>query len=97
MKNKLITYLCLAAFCLAGTNSAFANVSSDPAMVVADAVIVRPVCLVATIVGSAFFVVALPFAATSKTVKSTAHTLVVMPARATFTRPMGDIDMLVDY
>jgi len=95
MKNKLITFVCLAAFCLAGTNSSFA--SADPAMVVADAVLVRPVCLVATIVGGAFFVVALPFAATSKTVKSTAHTLVVIPAKATFTRPMGDIDVLVDY
>ena len=97
MKNKLITFVCLVAFCQAGTNSSFAAASADPAMVVADAVIVRPFCLVATIVGSAFFVVALPFAATSKTVKSTAHTLVVIPAKATFTRPMGDIDVLVDY
>jgi len=46
----------------------------------------------ATVVGSAVFVVTLPFAALSKSVKSTAHALVVVPAEATFSRPLGDFD-----
>jgi len=66
-------------------------------MVVADVVIVRPVCLVATIIGSVFFVVSLPIAAISKSVKTTADVLVVNPAKATFTRQMGDLDALMDY
>ena len=82
---------------MAGTTSAQAEVSNDPAMVVVDAVVVRPLCFVATIVGSAFFVVSLPVAATSKSIKRTAHVLVVSPARATFTRPMGDLEDLMDY
>ena len=39
-------------------------------------------------------VVALPFAATSGSVKKTADTLVVHPAAATFTRPLGDFTTL---
>ena len=97
MKKKLITVLCLLAFCVAGPNSTFAKSRPDPAYVVADAVVVRPLCFVATIIGSAFFVVSLPVAATSRSVKLSADALVMTPARATFTRPLGDIDALVDY
>ena len=97
MKTKLITFLCVLAFCFAATNSTLAQTRPDPAMVVADVVIVRPVCLVATIVGSVFFVVSWPIAALSKSVKTTADVLVVSPAKATFTRPMGDLDALMDY
>ena len=62
--------------------------------VAADALVVRPTCLVATIVGSVVFVVALPWAAASKSIKKTANALVVAPANATFSRPMGDMDAL---
>jgi hypothetical protein len=65
--------------------------------VAADAIVVRPACLVATAVGSVVFVVALPWAALSKSVKKTADALVVKPANATFTRPMGDVDALKEY
>jgi len=97
MKNKLITSLFLAAFAVPATNSSFARTRPDPAIVVADAIVVRPLCFVATIVGSVFFVVSLPIAATSRSVKPTADALVVTPARATFTRPLGDIEALIDY
>ena len=62
----------------------------------ADALVVRPVCLVATVIGSAVFVVALPWAAASGSIKKAAHALVVRPAAATFTRPLGDMDALMD-
>jgi len=42
------------------------------------------------VLGSAVFVVALPVAAISGSVGRTADTLVVGPAQATFTRPLGD-------
>lgn len=97
MKTKLITFLCAIAFCFTATNSTLAQTRPDPAAVVADVVVVRPVCLVATIVGSVFFVVSWPIAAISKSVKTTADVLVVSPAKATFTRQMGDLDALMDY
>jgi hypothetical protein len=55
-------------------------------------VVARPACFAATVVGSAFFVVALPFALASKSVNRAAEALVVKPAKATFTRPLGDFE-----
>ncbi len=61
---------------------------------IADVTLVRPGCFIATIIGSVFFVVALPFSAASGSVKETAATLVVQPAQATFSRPVGDFTSL---
>lgn len=61
---------------------------------VGDVIVVRPACFLATIVGSAIFVISLPIAATSKSIHKAAHTFVVRPARATFTRPLGDLEDL---
>ena len=60
----------------------------------ADLVLARPLCFAATAVGSALFIVALPFAAMSKSVNRTAKTMVGKPAQATFTRPLGDFSTL---
>lgn len=96
MKSKLLTLICVLAICLGSVTPAAANENSS-LDVVADVFLVRPGCFVATVVGSAIFVVALPVAAISKSVHSTAHTLVVIPAKATFSRPVGDLDALMDY
>lgn len=94
MKTKLLTALCaIALLCTATPASANDDKSLD---VVADVGLVRPGCLLATVGGTALFVLTLPFAAASKSVKKTAHTLVTMPAKATFTRPLGDFETLQD-
>jgi len=80
---------------LASTTSVRAADGGGAAMV-ADVALVRPVALAATAVGSVFFVICLPIAAMSNGVKSTAHALVVRPAKAAITRPMGDFDALLD-
>ena len=92
MKTKLITVLCTATLLLATAAPTIAAPSHDPDVVAADVVVMRPALLAATVVGSAIFIVSLPAAALSKSVKSTAHALVVAPAKATFTRPIGDFD-----
>jgi len=55
-----------------------------------DAILGRPLGLAATAVGTALFIVALPFAALGGNVKPVAQTLVVDPFKFTFTRPLGD-------
>jgi hypothetical protein len=90
MKTQLITALCAAAILSMGANTASAA-SDDDLKVATDTLVLRPACLAVTIVGSGLFVVSLPFAAMSHSVKKTAHVLVVRPARATFTRPLGDM------
>ncbi len=95
MKRKVIAVACALALGLTGTSQAFAGGSSyyaDPEDIVVDVVLVRPICFVATILGSALFVVSLPVAATSKSVHATGEALVAKPAWATFTRPIGDMD-----
>ncbi len=96
MKTKLITAVCAAAIGCLSASSAQAYTQSDPTAVAADALLGRPLCFAATVVGSAIFVVSLPVAIPSKSVHSAAETLVVKPARATFIRPLGDFDYQSD-
>lgn len=60
--------------------------------VLVDAVIARPIGLLATIAGAAAFVVSLPFTLPSKSVDRAKEALVVTPARYTFKRPIGQLD-----
>jgi hypothetical protein len=92
MKTKLTTILLMALMCWGGTTTTRA--SEDALMVTGDVVIARPACLLATLVGTVIFVVALPIAATSGSVHDTADALVKQPAAATFTRPLGDFSSL---
>ena len=57
---------------------------------IADVLIARPAGLVAIVIGTAAFIVALPFAAISGSVEPVARTLVAEPFKFTFTRPVGD-------
>jgi hypothetical protein len=92
MKIKLLTVICVCLMGLGSVNTSRA--SEDPLDVVGDVALARPGCFLATVLGSAVFVIALPFAAASGSVKATADTLVVQPAKATFTRPLGDFTSL---
>jgi hypothetical protein len=97
MKAKLVTTICVLAIGLGCAVSSSAQENGGPMEVAADAIVVRPACLVATVVGSAVFVLALPWAAASNSVKKAADALVMKPANATFKRRMGDMDALKDY
>jgi len=96
MRAKLLTTICVLAVGFGSTASSFAGEESNPLEVTADVLVVRPACLVATVVGSAVFVIALPAGLLSNSVHKMADTLVVKPAKATFTRPVGDMEDLMD-
>lgn len=55
----------------------------------ADAIAVRPLMFVGTILGTGVFVVSLPFSALGGNVGEAADTLVVTPFKATFVRCLG--------
>ena len=57
----------------------------------ADAILVRPLGIVATVFGTAVFIVALPFSLLGGNTEATYQSLVVEPAKFTFQRPLGDI------
>ncbi|WP_245888821.1 hypothetical protein [Halomonas denitrificans] len=56
---------------------------------IADAVIARPLLAVATLGGTAVFLVSLPFSALGGNVDAAAETLIKTPAEATFRRCLG--------
>ena len=89
MKTKALILLCAITMGMGNLTVSRAG-SEDDIATIADVTVVRPGCFLATVFGSAIFVVALPIAAISGSVRSTADTLVVGPAQATFTRPIGD-------
>jgi hypothetical protein len=60
--------------------------------IVADLFLLRPVGIVATIFGSACFVLSLPISAPTQTSGTTWKKLVADPAKFTFARPMGHIE-----
>ena len=67
------------------------TVSGDRATdMVVDAVVIRPLGLVTTVIGTVLTVVALPFTIPSGSVEASARELIVKPAEYTFKRPLGD-------
>lgn len=56
----------------------------------ADFLVARPLGFVSTVVGSALFVVSLPFSAAGGNVDAASEKMVKEPARFTFTRPLGE-------
>ena len=94
MKSKIVTAICVLAllFGSAATSSAQEDIE-----MMADVALVRPGCFIATAVGSVFFVVSLPIAAMSRSVKRSAHVFVCRPAWNTFCRPLGEMHQMEDY
>jgi hypothetical protein len=94
--KALTTFLCVLALVLAGTSSSLAQEKPSLPTKVADAVVVRPISFASTVIGSAFFVIALPVTSLMKQNKPVARVLVTHPAWATFQRPLGDMDAMAD-
>lgn len=67
------------------------TVSGDKATdMVVDLVVVRPLGLAATVIGTVLTVVALPFTLPGGNAGASAHELIVRPAEYTFNRPLGE-------
>ncbi len=94
MTNRLITGLLglvlLAAACPVLADEA-GTVSGDKGMdILVDAAVLRPLGIVATVLGAAVTVVTLPFSLPTGSAGSAAHAMIVEPAEYTFNRPLGD-------
>ena len=73
---------------LAQSKTADINVSAEA--MTADLLVIRPLGIVASVVGSAIFIVSLPFSALGGNTKIACQKLVKDPAKFTFKRPLGD-------
>ncbi|MBJ6136484.1 MULTISPECIES: hypothetical protein [Marinobacter] len=79
---------CLLAFSSMGHARAIDESPSALAMTT-DAVLLRPALLATTIVGTAVYLVSLPFSALGGNAGEAGEVLVVGPAKATFVRCLG--------
>lgn len=57
-----------------------------------DAFLLRPLGLAATVLGTAAFIVTLPFSLPTRSADDAAQVLVVKPAAYTFARPLGEVE-----
>ncbi|MBW1890802.1 MAG: hypothetical protein JRI93_09815 [Deltaproteobacteria bacterium] len=65
-----------------------AEISTEEMVI--DALFVRPLGIIATIIGAGFFVISLPFSLLGRNAGEAASKLVVDPAKFTFARPLGE-------
>jgi hypothetical protein len=95
MKSVLVATLIAALVCLpfATPEPAYGQEPGQPSVgsTWIDALIYRPVGLVAIPVGAVLFVLTVPFAALGGNVGQAWNGLVVVPVKYTFARPLGDI------
>src|SRR5215210_6976635 len=88
MKVRLASTLSAAVLLLPTSNLSAADYEKDfdytPGAVAVDAVIVRPLCLGATVVGTSLFVATLPITAIARSVDKSARALMGVPAHHTF-------------
>jgi hypothetical protein len=95
MKSRSLTVLVLLASLAISTTRLHANVPTghsdySPDSMAIDAVVARPLCFAATIVGMGLFVASLPVTLVSGSTEKAAKTLVGKPAYLTFTRKLGN-------
>ena len=89
---KIILTILLVMVMLFSSAPAFAASSDiDGVDIVIDTVALRPLGIVSTAFGTAFFVVSLPFAAITGSVGTSFELLVKDPFDYTFRRPLGQI------
>ena len=89
---KIITIACLfIALCAGNVSGALPEERPEAFAMVID-VPIRILSLGLTMVGTAFFIVALPFALSSASTGDAWDALVAEPFQFTFTRPLGKFD-----
>lgn len=95
LRRAVMTISCVAL--IAGSVQAmaqndFAADDPDSGDMLADLVFVRPLALVGTVLGTATFILALPFTLPSGGVQKSAHAFVGNPFEYTFNRRLGDFN-----
>ena len=93
---KKTVAILLALMIMLTSSAVFAKDKPSAGNIIGDMVLLRPIGLCTIVIGTAFFIVTLPIAATSQSTKQTAQVLVADPFKFTFTRPLGEIDQGFD-
>ena len=95
-KRSLVLILALILVCVSVGSAIAARTElgtreESAARIAADAILVRPLSLVATAIGTALFFASLPFSIMGGNVNIAAKKLIGEPAQYTFLRPLGEL------
>jgi hypothetical protein len=90
----VLLFFCATSLVHATTHSSYITRTEDVSAeeMIVDGLLLRPGGIVATVVGTAVFVVTLPFSIPTRSVDKAAQKLIVDPAKYTFVRPLGQIE-----
>ena len=94
-KSLMVFGVIAALICGPFASAAFADEYSEAkepggGAMVYDFLVVRPIGLAATVIGSVFWVVSMPFSASGDNFDTATEKLVKEPAAFTFNRPLGE-------
>jgi hypothetical protein len=78
--------------CGAMAADAYNDPQIEAGAMAADAIVVRPLGIVSTVLGFGLFMVSVPFSALGGNTGDAWQALVVRPAKFTFTRPLGEFE-----
>ncbi len=94
IKQSIILFLTLTLIFIPFASTALAQEKAQdvdmPGKMVVDALVTRPLGIIATVFGTALFVVSLPFSALGGNTREAYNNLMVKPAKYTFKRPLGE-------
>lgn len=93
LRNVLFSLVACVSLGAAPVASAAGYVEDKPSpeAMIFDGLIVRPLGLAATVVGTAGWIVTLPFSLLGRNAGDAARAMIVEPAAFTFTRPLGEL------
>jgi hypothetical protein len=92
--KKLIAALAVAAFTIVPFSSSAYGQPGEPAAeaMVTDTVIVRPLGIAASVIGTVFFIISLPFSIPGGNTQVACKKLIAEPLQYTWTRPLGEFN-----
>lgn len=95
IKKPMVIFLIIAFATVSLATNSFAQTAVEGSEItteemVADAILVRPLGIIAIILGAGIFVISLPFSLLGRNVGEAGSKLVVAPAAFTFVRPLGE-------
>ena len=93
--KKILALILAVAFALASV-PAFAGTENDDKDIADDIIFARPLGFASIVAGAGLFIVSLPLAILSGSVKKTGKALVGDPIEYTLVRPIGDFEYSVD-